>query len=117
MQPRWETSYCIYNNNGVYWTEFSTEVACMSEKEKTVEIFAVPESESKKFRRGLVLFTVYILGYTLFTVAGTVNKAILQTRVLSMNLGIVGGMIIIASAIVIAVYYNWYATKVEAEAA
>jgi hypothetical protein len=32
-----------------------------------------------------------------------------------MNLGIVGGMSIIAGAILIAVYYNWYAGQMEAK--
>ncbi|MFH1180536.1 MAG: DUF485 domain-containing protein [Candidatus Bathyarchaeota archaeon] len=85
----------------------------MSRNKKTDEIMAVPEKDKKTFRMGLKLFTVYIAGYFLFTIAGTVNKNILMTRVLEMNLGIVGGMIIIISAILIAVYYNWYAGQVE----
>jgi hypothetical protein len=36
-----------------------------------------------------------------------------MTRVLGLNVGIVGGMFIIVSAIIIAVYYNWYAGQVE----
>jgi uncharacterized membrane protein (DUF485 family) len=76
-------------------------------------IIAVPEKDKKTFRVGLILFTVYIVGYFLFTIAGTVNKKILMIRVLGMNLGIVGGIVIIVSAILIAVYYNWFAGQVE----
>jgi uncharacterized membrane protein (DUF485 family) len=85
----------------------------MSRNKKTDEIMAVPEKDKKTFRMGLKLFTIYIVGYFLFTIAGTINKNILMTRVLGMNVGIVGGMIIIISAILIAVYYNWYAGQVE----
>ncbi len=85
----------------------------MSGNAKTDEIIAVPEKDKKTFRMGLILFTIYIVGYFLFTIAGTINKNILMIRVLGMNLGIVGGMIIIISAILIAIYYNWYAGQVE----
>ena len=84
----------------------------MTEK-KPEDIMAVPEKDKKTFKMGLILFTVYIVGYFLFTIAGTFNKNILMTRVLGLNVGIVGGMLIIISAIVIAVYYNWYAGQVE----
>ena len=86
----------------------------MSDK-KPEDIMAVPEEDKKTFRMGLTLFTIYIIGYFLFTIAGTFNKNILMTRMFGLNVGIVGGMIIIVSAIVIAVYYNWYAGKVETE--
>ena len=88
----------------------------MTQEKKSGEIVAIPEKDMKTFKRGLVLFVVYITAYALFTIAGTVRKEILMTRVFDMNLGIVGGMLIIASAIIISVYYNWYAGKVEAEA-
>lgn len=88
----------------------------MTKDKKPNEIVAIPEADMKTFKRGLVLFVVYITAYAFFTIAGTVRKEILMIRVFGMNLGIVGGMIIIAGAIIIAVYYNWYAGKVEAEA-
>jgi len=87
----------------------------MSEEKKPDEIMAVPEKDQKTFKRGVQLFVVYISIYTLFTLAGTVRKEILMIRMFGMNLGIVGGMAIIAGAILIAVYYNWYAGKMEAE--
>ena len=88
----------------------------LTKDKKPGDIEAIPEADMKTFKRGLMLFVVYITTYTLFTIAGTMRKEILMMRVLGMNLGIVGGMIIIAGAIIIAVYYNWYAGKVEAEA-
>ena len=73
------------------------------------------EAERRKFRVGLVLFVVYIVGYTLFTLAGTFFRGVLTLRVGGLNLGVISGMLIIVSAIVIAVLYNWFAGKTEAE--
>ena len=87
----------------------------MTEEKKPDEIIAVPEEDRKTFQRGLQLFVIYIVVYAMFTIAGTVRKEILMIRVWGMNLGIVGGMSIIAGAILIAVYYNWYAGQMEAE--
>jgi uncharacterized membrane protein (DUF485 family) len=53
------------------------------------------------------------VGYTLFTLAGTFFRGILTLRLGGLNLGIVSGMLIIISAIVIAVLYNWFAGKTE----
>ena len=88
----------------------------MEEEKKPDEIIAVPEEDRKTFQRGLQLFIIYIVVYALFTIAGTVRKEILMIRVMGMNLGIVGGMSIIAGAILIAVYYNWYAGQMQAKA-
>ena len=88
----------------------------MVEDKKPEEIIAVPEEDRKTFQRGVQLFVIYMVVYTLFTIAGTVRKEILMIRIWGMNLGIVGGMSIIAGAIIIAVYYNWYAGKMEVEA-
>jgi uncharacterized membrane protein (DUF485 family) len=71
------------------------------------------EAEARKFRVGFVLFVVYIVGYTLFTLAGTFFKDVLMIRLGGLNLGIISGMLIIVSAIVIAVLYNWFAGKTE----
>ena len=87
----------------------------MTEEKKPDEIMAVPEKDQKTFKRGVQLFIAYITVYTLFTIIGTVRKEILMIRMFGMNLGIVGGMAIIMGAIVIAIYYNWYAGKREEE--
>ncbi len=71
------------------------------------------EGERRKFRVGLILFVVYVVGYALFTLAGTFYRDVLAIRVGGVNLGIVSGMTIIVSAIVIAVLYNWFAGKME----
>jgi uncharacterized membrane protein (DUF485 family) len=71
------------------------------------------EGERRKFRVGLILFVVYVVGYALFTLAGTFYRGVLAIRVGGVNLGIVSGMTIIVSAIVIAVLYNWFAGKTE----
>lgn len=87
----------------------------MTEEKKPDKIMAVPEKDQKTFKRGVQLFIAYITVYTFFTIIGTVRKEILMIRMFGMNLGIVGGMAIIMGAIVIAVYYNWYAGKMEEE--
>jgi uncharacterized membrane protein (DUF485 family) len=71
------------------------------------------EAEARKFRVGFILFVVYIIGYTFFTLAGTFFKGVLMTRLGGLNLGIISGMLIIVSAIVIAIIYNWFAGKME----
>jgi uncharacterized membrane protein (DUF485 family) len=71
-------------------------------------------AEDRKFRLALIMFTVYAVGYTAFTIAGTMTRGVLSIRVAGVNLGILSGMLIIASAILIAVVYNWYSGKMEA---
>lgn len=83
--------------------------------DKSGGIMAQQEAERKKLRVGLILFTVYFVGYVAFTFAGTFARDVLLVRVFGVNLGIISGMAIIISAIVIAVFYNWYSGKVEAE--
>ncbi len=61
----------------------------MTKDKKPNEIVAIPEADMKTFKRGLVLFVVYITAYALFTIAGTVRKEILMIRVFGVNLGIV----------------------------
>lgn len=84
----------------------------LSEEEK--DRMTIPEKSRKTFQRGVQLFIGYIFVYTLFIIAGTARKELLMIRVLGLNLGIVAGVAIIAGAILIAVYYNWYAGKMEA---
>ena len=71
------------------------------------------EAEKRKFRLVIILFAVYIIGYVLFTLAGTFFKGVLMIKIGGLNLGIVSGMLIIISAILIAVLYNWFAGKME----
>ena len=81
--------------------------------EKVDATLARREADRQKFKVGLVLFTVYIIGYALFTLAGTFFREILTLRLGGLNLGVLSGMTLIISAIVIAVLYNWFAGKME----
>jgi uncharacterized membrane protein (DUF485 family) len=71
------------------------------------------EVERQKFRVGFALFVVYIVGYALFTIAGTFFKEVLMLRLGGLNLGVISGILIIVSAILIAILYNWFAGKTE----
>ena len=77
------------------------------------ETMARREAERRKFRVGLALFIIYAVGYALFTLAGTFFRGVLTMRLGGLNVGVVSGMLIIISAIVIAVLYNWFAGKTE----
>jgi uncharacterized membrane protein (DUF485 family) len=83
--------------------------------DKSGGTMAQQEAERKKLRVGLILFTAYFVGYVAFTLAGTFARDILLIRIFGVNLGIISGMTIIMSAIMIDVFYNWYSGKVEAE--
>jgi nucleotide-binding universal stress UspA family protein len=68
---------------------------------------------SKKFRLGLVLFALYIGGYTLFTLVGSFDKSFFSQGFLSLNVALVSGMALIFIAIAMAVGYNWYVVRTE----
>lgn len=71
------------------------------------------EAEMRKFRLGFILFAIYMIGYAFFTLAGTFYKNVLMLRWGGLNLGVISGMLIIISAIAIAILYNWFAGKTE----
>jgi len=70
---------------------------------------------SKKFKAGVLLFTLYALAYAAFTVAGTFYGHVFRADLFGMNVGIVYGKMLIIGAIVMAVGFNWYAGRVETE--
>jgi len=70
-------------------------------------------SDMRKIRVGLVLFSAYVLLYSCFAFLGSFSKVVLGTAFLGMNLGVVIGGALIAVAIVVAISYNWYASRVE----
>lgn len=72
--------------------------------------------DQRKWRVGLGMFTGYAILYAAFTGFGTVMTDVLATRMLGMNLAIIFGMVIIFTAIGIALAYNWYAGVRESEA-
>jgi nucleotide-binding universal stress UspA family protein/uncharacterized membrane protein (DUF485 family) len=70
---------------------------------------------TKQFRVGLWLFFGFSALYLVFTLLGTYGRNIMGEHVLGTNVGIVFGMFIILLTIVMAVTFNWYAGKKEAE--
>lgn len=73
--------------------------------EKSVDL--IPDK--KLWKIGIIMFTLYVVAYAVFTVVGTFMRDILSMRVFGLNLAILSGMGIIIAAIVIALAYNWYA--------
>lgn len=70
---------------------------------------------SKKFKIGLVLFTAYLSGYTLFTVVGSFDKSVFRHELLGLNVALISGMALIGTAIAMAIGYNWYVGQIEAK--
>jgi nucleotide-binding universal stress UspA family protein/uncharacterized membrane protein (DUF485 family) len=74
-------------------------------------------TRSKKFKVGAILCAIYGITYTLFTILGTFVKSgdrpIFSSDLLGMNLGVVFGMVVIVMAIIMAIWFNWYAGKLE----
>ncbi|HEY3419619.1 MAG TPA: universal stress protein [Methanomassiliicoccales archaeon] len=72
-------------------------------------------THTKQFRVGLWLFAGFSVLYLVFTLLGTYGRNIMGEHTLGVNVGIVFGMFIILLTIVMAVMFNWYAGKKEAE--
>ena len=70
---------------------------------------------TKQFRVGLWLFFGFSALYLVFTLLGTYGRNIMGIHALGVNIGIIFGMFIIVLTIVMAVTFNWYAGKKEAE--
>ena len=70
-------------------------------------------TKTKKFKVGLVLFTIYGIIYALFTFIGTFYKNVFAELFGDLNVGIVWGMLLIIIAIIMAVVFNWYAGRSE----
>jgi nucleotide-binding universal stress UspA family protein len=66
-------------------------------------------TRTKKFKVGVALFAIYGIGYGIFTLLGTYSRPTFSTQILGMNVGIVSGMLLILTAIVMAIGFNWYA--------
>ncbi|MDP2797596.1 MAG: universal stress protein [Methanoregula sp.] len=79
---------------------------------KKAPVLAV-EPDGGLFRMAIGLLTIYLLGYGAFTLGGTYFRDIMSARLLGMNVAIVFGMVIIMGAIVIALFYSWYAGRFE----
>jgi nucleotide-binding universal stress UspA family protein len=70
---------------------------------------------TKQFRVGIWLFFGFSILYLVFTVLGTYGRSIMGGHTLGVNVGIVFGVFIIMLTIVMAVTFNWYAGRKEAE--
>ncbi len=71
--------------------------------------------KTRQFKVGLALFAVYVLGYAVFTIVGTFSKLSFAGSFGGMNVGVYSGIILIVTAIIMAVGFNWYAGKKEKE--
>jgi uncharacterized membrane protein (DUF485 family) len=81
----------------------------LREKPKTVASI----TGTKQFKIGLILFAAYAVFYGVFVLLGTYGRSIMKTHLLGMNVGIVLGFLIIIVAIVMAVWFNIYASRAE----
>ena len=72
-------------------------------------------THTKQFRVGLWLFFGFSALYLVFTLLGTYGRDIMGTHALGVNVGIIFGLFIIILTIVMAVVFNWYAGKKEAD--
>ncbi|WP_048198591.1 universal stress protein [Methanocella arvoryzae] len=70
---------------------------------------------SARFKVGLVLFGLYIAGYSAFTITGSFAKGLFSQGLLGLNVALVSGMVLIAAAILMAIGYSWYAGRMESE--
>lgn len=72
-------------------------------------------THTRQFKVGLWLFFGFSGIYLVFTVLGTYGRNIMGEHAFGTNVGIIFGMFIILLCIVMAVTFNWYAGKKEAE--
>lgn len=72
-------------------------------------------TSSKQFKVGLWLFTAFTIFYAVFMLMGSYERGFMGQHVLGMNYGILLGILVILVAIVMAVWFNHYATKMEGQ--
>jgi nucleotide-binding universal stress UspA family protein/uncharacterized membrane protein (DUF485 family) len=70
---------------------------------------------TKQFRVGMWLFFTFSVIYLAFTLLGTYGRGAMKEHALGVNVGVIFGVFVILLAIVMAVVFNWYAGKKEAE--
>jgi nucleotide-binding universal stress UspA family protein/uncharacterized membrane protein (DUF485 family) len=98
------------------------EVRSVTEMVKLTKAKGIPAvqtlesiTHTRQFKVGLCLFFGFGILYTIFTGLGTYGRNIMGTHALGVNVGIIFGFFIIVLTIVMAVLFNWYAGKKEAE--
>ncbi|MHB8962389.1 MAG: DUF485 domain-containing protein [Saccharofermentanales bacterium] len=70
----------------------------------------------KKTRMGIIMVSIYILVYAVFVTLNVVNPKLMKMDIGSLNLAIVYGFGLILLAVVQAVIYNHYCTRLEDKA-
>lgn len=70
----------------------------------------------KKTRMGIIMVSIYILVYAVFVTINVVNPKLMKMDIGSLNLAIVYGFGLILLAVVQAVIYNHYCTRLEDKA-
>jgi len=70
-------------------------------------------TRTKKFKVGVALFAIYGIGYAVFTLFGTYSRPTFSAQIFGMNVGIVSGLLLILTAIIMAIGFNWYASWTE----
>ncbi len=68
--------------------------------------------QTRKFKVGLVLFTIYVVGYAMFVIGGTYFRLI-SGGFFGTQIAIISGLVLIIEAIIMAVTFNWYADRRE----
>ena len=71
--------------------------------------------KTRQFKVGVGLFAAYVVGYAIFTTVGTFSKLSFASEFGGMNVGVYSGIILILTAMIMAVGFNWYAGKKEKE--
>jgi nucleotide-binding universal stress UspA family protein/uncharacterized membrane protein (DUF485 family) len=70
-------------------------------------------TRTRQFRIGVYLFAAYVIGYSVFILAGSYAKDLFKAELLGMNVGTVSGILLIFVTIALAISFNWYAGRSE----
>jgi uncharacterized membrane protein (DUF485 family) len=70
-------------------------------------------SAAKKTKMGIIMILIYIVAYGCFVAINVLNPQLMKMDIFSLNLAIVYGFGLIILAIVQAIIYNQYCTRLE----
>ncbi|WP_019176620.1 universal stress protein [Methanomassiliicoccus luminyensis] len=73
--------------------------------------------KKRQFRVGVYLFSIYIVGYAIFTILGSYFRPFFGSLIGGINVGTAMGIVLIIVTIVMAVAFNWYANRAESREA
>ncbi len=71
------------------------------------------QSASIKSKLGLIMFLIYTVIYAGFIIINVYNPKLMAIEIGSINLAIVYGFVLIVFALILAVVYNHYCTRLE----